>query len=114
MIETGVDIQEVKPFKKISKHALDKIFSTKEVNYCVRKADSAPHYAVRFAAKEAVMKAFSSSKEKLHYKDIEILIKEKKPYIEISKKLKKKYCYKVSLSHSGDYAIASVIITEDG
>ena len=51
MIETGVDIQEVKPFKKISKHALDKIFSTKEVNYCVRKADSAPHYAVRFAAK---------------------------------------------------------------
>jgi holo-[acyl-carrier protein] synthase len=110
MIEIGIDIQEINQFLERNKKMVEKIFSFREVEYCESKHAPAQHYAVRFAAKEAVIKALSGFGEKLNYGDIEILIKDKKPYIKVNKALRKKYKYSVSLSHSGDYAIANVIV----
>jgi len=41
-------------------HFLSKIFTEEEQNYCRGMANPAPHYAARFAAKEAVSKAFGT------------------------------------------------------
>jgi len=60
MFEIGIDIQDIEPFRKKTLENdgrfYERIFTVEEVEYCLAKADPAPHLAARFAAKEAVMK----------------------------------------------------------
>ena len=60
----GIDQIEVARIRdsleKHGAHFLDKIFSPTEQTYCREKAEPAPHLAARFAAKEAVAKAFGT------------------------------------------------------
>jgi phosphopantetheine--protein transferase-like protein len=64
---------------------------------------------VRFAAKEAVVKALAP--ERIQYKQIEILNgKDGKPHVKLrNDRLRKKYFLTVSLSHSKSIAIAFVV-----
>ncbi|MDX2185328.1 MAG: holo-ACP synthase [Opitutaceae bacterium] len=39
---------------------LDRVYTPEEVTYCLDRADPHPHLAARFAAKEAVAKAFTT------------------------------------------------------
>lgn len=59
----GTDIIEIKRIKdaveKWGERFLNKIFTKNEIAYCCKKKDPFPHLAVRFAAKEAVIKAIS-------------------------------------------------------
>ncbi|OGR82309.1 MAG: holo-[acyl-carrier-protein] synthase [Elusimicrobia bacterium RIFCSPLOWO2_01_FULL_64_13] len=57
----GTDIVEVSRVKKLTrnKRFLERIFTPSEIAYCRTKKNSAQHFAVRFAAKEAVWKALS-------------------------------------------------------
>ena len=97
---------------------VEKIFSTKEITYCESAAKKEQHYAVRFAAKEAFLKATSRGlAESFDLKDIEILKNDsEQPMIHLHgdfEKLKTKEGWQsihVSLSHEGDSAIAIVII----
>ena len=60
IIGTGIDIIEVQRVaEKVNKENgfREKVFSRSEIVYCERAADSAQHYAARFAAKEAFLKA---------------------------------------------------------
>ena len=51
----------------------DRVFTPGEVAYCESKRYPAPHYAARFAAKEAVFKALSGPRlERLPWQDAEI------------------------------------------
>lgn len=64
IIKTGIDIIEVNRIQEaIEKHGdlfLNKVYSEKEINYCKNTGKMEyQHYAVRFAAKEAVFKAIS-------------------------------------------------------
>lgn len=56
---TGIDIIEVQRIaEKIPKPGFkEKVFSAEEIKYCEQMADSAQHFAARFAAKEAFLKA---------------------------------------------------------
>jgi len=103
----GVDVEEISRFSKMNyKEHLNfykKIFSHDEIEYCLQKADPYPHFAVRFCAKEAAIKAFTN--HKLSLKDSEVIIKNQKP----SLKVLGKYDAKVSLSHSPSTAIAVVL-----
>ncbi len=74
-------------------------------------------YAARFAAKEAMYKALSSYiKDDYNYKDYEVIKNEKgKPIAKFNGKLAEidelknlKYC-DLSLSHEGEYAIATFV-----
>ena len=56
----GVDIEDINRFENKSQTFLDKIFSKGEQKYCSSKANPASHYAVRFCAKESVIKALNS------------------------------------------------------
>ena len=60
IIGTGIDIIEVQRVaEKVNKENgfREKVFSASEIIYCEKMADAAQHYAARFAAKEAFLKA---------------------------------------------------------
>lgn len=108
----GVDIEQVQRFKKKvhEPNFLNKVFTPKEIKLCKKRAFPEQHFAVRFAAKEAIFKAIGDS-DKLYFKDAEILNqKNGQPYIHF---LKKKYqslkCW-ISLSHTVKDAIAFVVL----
>lgn len=55
----GIDIIEVERVKKKMRNTAfrEKIFSAREIEFCESKLKKAEHYAARFAAKEAFLKA---------------------------------------------------------
>ena len=59
----GVDIVDVARFRRLdyssSKRFYERVFTPKEIKYCLSYEDSAPHFAATFAAKEAVYKAMN-------------------------------------------------------
>jgi holo-[acyl-carrier protein] synthase len=63
-IGLGVDIVECERIRRIVERGdeafLNRVFTEAERAYCSRMADPAPHYAARFAAKEAVAKALGT------------------------------------------------------
>jgi len=124
ILGTGIDIVEVFRLRDaISKWGdsfLTKIFTQREIDYSNSRRFSYQHFAARFAAKEAVIKAFGEPRRHpINWTDIEVLNdKEGKPVIEFRKdamKLKKKKRVGdviVSMSHSKNYAIANVILVK--
>ncbi|TKJ17315.1 4-phosphopantetheinyl transferase [Candidatus Woesearchaeota archaeon B3_Woes] len=106
----GIDIEDISRFKKIpfdrNKSFYNKIFTNKEIEYCKKKSNPSQHFAVRFCAKEAFIKAIN---EKINdYKLIEVLIKGNKPFIKW-----KNVNSSLSLSHDKDKAIACVLIEKN-
>jgi len=123
---TGVDIVEICRMKdaidKWGEDFLSKIFTEKEIEYSKSRKCSSQHYAARFAAKEAVVKAFGDgAKSPFKWTDIEVLNnKEGKPGIKFYndalklKKRKKVGNALISISHSRNYAVANVILMSRG
>src|SRR5581483_1203183 len=63
IVGLGVDLIEIDRVKRAhEKHGqrfIDRLYTKAEAQYCLRKKDPYPSLAGRFAAKEAVIKAFS-------------------------------------------------------
>ncbi len=122
IVGSGIDIVEISRFKKASKrwgeNFLNKIFTKNEINYSKKRRFQEQHLAARFAAKEAVLKAFGNKLDHIHnWQDIEILNdKSGKPYIEFHKsakrlKIKEKISKVVlSMAHCRDHAVANAIL----
>lgn len=104
----GVDIEEVERFflntYENRKTFYEKIFTENEIKYCLSKVNSHLHFAVRFCAKEAAIKAMN--KQKISLLDVEIKIEENKPKIILPFGMKGL----VSMSHTKNVAIATVLI----
>lgn len=56
----GVDIEDIERFKNKPQRFLDRIYTKNEQGYCFSKPFPESHFAVRFCAKEAVIKALNS------------------------------------------------------
>ena len=56
----GIDLVDVARFQRPAKSLVERLFTAAERRYCDRQAHPAPHYAARFAAKEAVLKALGT------------------------------------------------------
>ena len=74
----GCDIEEISRFKdktlEKDSNFLYRIYTQNELDYCFKNKNSAHHLAVRFCAKEAVVKALSGIYNKtISYNKIEIL-----------------------------------------
>ena len=122
IIGSGIDIVEVfrmrDAISKWGDNFLSKIFTKREIRYSVARRFSHQHFAARFAAKEAVVKAFGEPRKfPIKWTDIEVLNdREGKPVIEFHddalklKKMKKVNEIIVSMSHSKNYAIANVML----
>ncbi|NOR15794.1 MAG: holo-ACP synthase [Candidatus Aminicenantes bacterium] len=118
----GIDIIEVARIEKqISRgdRFKDRIFTSREREYCDGKKHCAQNYAARFAAKEAFFKALGTGwRGGVTFQDVEIVNDELgKPEIVLygkAQKLAEEHAIKrihVSLTHLKDYA-SSVVILE--
>lgn len=119
-IKTGIDIIEVDRIKKsineLGESFLKRVYTNYEIEYCNSKNNMKyQHFAARFAAKEAVIKAISTllnSKYEITWTDIEIRNdKNGKPNFYIEKLNNLNVIDKdLSMSHIKEYAIAMVTI----
>ena len=80
----GVDLVECyrieNLFQKQAKAFLDKIYTEEEIEYCMRFKNPIPSLSARFAAKEAVSKAFGTGiGEDLDWKSLDSR-KENRPF----------------------------------
>lgn len=96
----------------------ESLFTPLEIRYCESKHHPARHYAARFAAKEALLKALGTGwRDGLSWREIEIRNDELgRPVMVLSgrvERLAKKQGVTrvhVSLTHTAAYAAASVIL----
>jgi holo-[acyl-carrier protein] synthase len=111
----GNDIIEIERIRdSIDAHGdrfLARIFSDQERAYCLKHKDPAPRFAGRFAAKEAIAKAFGTGIGKeVGWKDIEILNNSLgKPEVFLSPALQQRFknpTTLLSISHCKHYATA--------
>ena len=134
----GIDIIEIEEIKKsigASKRFIQRVFTNKEIEYCESKELKYQHYAARFAAKEAVMKALGTGWDKgIQWDQIETLNEDErqesanyqknkrsgKPKVRLTgealkviNEMKVDHIL-VSLSHSLNYAVACVIFEGNG
>ena len=69
LLNIGVDVIEVdrvtQVYERQKERFLKRVFTQEEQDYCLSKSNPFPHLAARFAAKEAVSKAFSTGIGKL-------------------------------------------------
>lgn len=115
----GIDIIEIERIQdsisKFGEKFLNKIFTIKEIEYCSTKANSAQHYAARFAAKEAISKALSTGwNNEFHWKEIEISnLSSGAPIVELSGKMSEFLTgnkrLKITMSHSDNYVTCFAI-----
>ncbi len=109
----GVDIEDISRFKDKPDSFYSRIFSVEEIEYCKRFPEPEGHYAVRFCAKEAVIKALSAFGISAVLSDVEVFHdKNGCPQIKINEKLNKKVKFQLSLSHDKSKAVAFVIAEE--
>jgi holo-[acyl-carrier protein] synthase len=122
IIGTGIDIVDISRFERFVQEGKDaifqRLFTANEMCYCGRKKRSAQHFALRFAAKEAFLKACGLGlRDGISWKDIEVINDPLgKPELYLSGRaaaiadeqgLKKSF---TSLSHDGNYAVAMVVL----
>ena len=122
----GIDIVHITKFKKALERWGDKfknrLFTGNELTYCEKRRFSEQHLAVRFAAKEAFLKALGKRKK---FNEIEVANNsDGKPCIRISdfgfriselkipnpKSQIQNLKAHLTLSHDADYCIAQVIL----
>jgi holo-[acyl-carrier protein] synthase len=105
-VELGIDIVEIRRIKVLGTKTprfLDRVFTKDEIAYCRDKSNPWQHFAVRFAAKEAVWKALG--RERVALRDISISRDRRgKPSV-LLKGRPLKGC-RVSLTHCEEYAAA--------
>jgi holo-[acyl-carrier protein] synthase len=116
-ISVGVDIIEISrvaaTLERFGNRFLQRIYTTREIAYCRGRA---PQLAARFAAKEAVMKALGTGARGVGWREIEVTRKRSgEPSIELHGRAAERASMlgidrlAISISHSRDYAVASVV-----
>jgi len=110
-MEVGVDCVEISRFSKQNASFFKKVFTDEEIEYCNNKGKPLQHFAVKFAGKEAVLKAMYSFGIPLDVSKIEILNSPSgSPYVKMEQPLLDKHNIKISLSHSETLAIAMAVV----
>lgn len=121
----GIDIIEVArvqaSYEQFGERFLNRILCPNEIAYCLSHRVSAPFLAVRFAAKEAISKAFGTGiGAQLSWHDMEIVRRESgEPFVLLhpagQKLLRDRAASAVliSLSHTQAYAAAVAILESE-
>ena len=125
-IRHGIDLVHVSRLREVMEGSPvfeERVFTAGERAYCRARPDPFPHFAARFAAKEAVLKAFgrglSTEGPDGWLLDLEVVRRHGAPTLvghgAAGRRLRRAAGSPpvLSLSHAGDYAIASVVWTEE-
>jgi holo-[acyl-carrier protein] synthase len=122
VIGIGVDIVETaridRSLERFGERFLQRVFTAGEIEYCQSMKFPARHLAARFAAKEAVSKAFGTGIGKsMGWRDIDVHRKESgEPFVVLSggaeqlaeaRGVQKVW---ISLSHTDQHAAATIVL----
>ncbi|MEN8774145.1 MAG: holo-ACP synthase [Akkermansiaceae bacterium] len=126
LIGIGIDVVEVSRIRssidEFGQKFLNRIFTDQEREYCQRQKRPELHFAARFAAKEAISKAFGTGIGKdVGWLDMEI-IRKASGEPEVSLTGAAAQCAKdrgvaqvmVSLTHAKHYAAANAVVMASG
>ena len=118
----GVDVIEVarirQAHERFGQRFLDRILRSAELAYCATYVNPAPHWAARFAAKEAISKAFGTGiGAQLGWLDMEVLRRDSgQPYALLHAagaelfRLRGGQALHLTLSHTENYAVATAVL----
>ena len=122
IISIGIDIIEVERIREVllrTPRFAERVFTRRERDYCdSRGVVAAQHYAARFAAKEAALKALQTGwRGGISWQDIEVSAKESgAPYLIFTGQVLKVFeefratATHLSISHTSEHAIAQVVL----
>ena len=122
ILGVGIDIIEVAriaaSYERFGERFVNRILLPDEIAYCQSHKQPAPFLAARFAAKEAISKAFGTGiGAQLGWQDMEIRRKDSgEPYVVLHGKGEKLFKSRkakqllVSLSHTQNYAAVTAVL----
>jgi holo-[acyl-carrier protein] synthase len=122
ILGTGIDLIEVarieSSYERFGERFLGRILLPGEISYCLSHKKPGPFLAARFAAKEAISKAFGTGiGAQLGWQDMEVARKESgEPFVILHGKGKKLFEERgartllISLSHTEHHATAVAIL----
>jgi holo-[acyl-carrier protein] synthase len=121
IVSIGTDIIEIVRIREVlarTPRFHERVFTEREREYCERRGgDTAPHYAARFAAKEAAFKALRTGwSGGLSWHDVEVVSKDSGEPVLVLQRLALELFTRagathahLSLSHTSQHALAQVI-----
>jgi holo-[acyl-carrier protein] synthase len=122
IVAIGIDIIEVARIREVllrTPRFAERVFTQAEREYCdARGAVAAQHYAARFAAKEAALKALQTGwRGGISWQDVEVATRESgAPYLIFSghvltlfKEFRATATH-LSISHTSEHALAQVVL----
>ncbi|MEW6162545.1 MAG: holo-ACP synthase [Nitrospirota bacterium] len=118
----GIDIIKIERVKRVvekwGRRFLERVFTEGEISYCYEKKEPYLSLAVRFAAKEALIKAIGPV-DPVSLTDIEVMnVETGRPFLKVKGRLedflKEKLIKRVhlSLSHENEYGVACVVLEQ--
>ena len=126
IIGSGIDLVEIgriqQSMDRYGRRFLDRVYTSGEQEYCLRKRKSAESFAARFAAKEAGAKALGTGiSHGVSWLEIEIVREPSgRPNLhfrgraaQIATRLGVAHAA-LSITHTADLAMASVLLEDDG
>jgi phosphopantetheine--protein transferase-like protein len=116
----GIDLVKIDRMKEVvekwGQRFLERVFTAGEISYCYEKKNPYLSLSVRFAAKEALIKAIGSAGS-VSLTDIEVVnVDTGKPFLKINGRIKDFFKEKsiskahLSLSHEHEYGVACVVL----
>ena len=125
ILGTGIDIIEVgrirASYQRFGERFLKRVLRPEEIAYCLSHREPAPFLAARFAAKEAISKAFGTGiGSQLAWQDMEVRRKDSgEPFVILhgagERLLQKRQgrIVHLSLSHTEHYAAAMAVLESE-
>jgi holo-[acyl-carrier protein] synthase len=122
IVSIGIDMIEVARIREVllrTPRFTERVFTRAEREYCERRgAVAAQHYAARFAAKEAALKALQTGwRGGISWQDVEVSARDSgAPYLIFTGEVLAVFerfgatATHLSLSHTSEHAIAQVIL----
>jgi len=126
IVAIGIDLVEVSRLEEVFARRGDRfrtrVFTDAEIDYCERRASKFASYAARFAAKEAAMKALGTGwSGGIGWADVEVVSGPNgAPRLQLHGRAKERLDEigatkaHVSLTHSGNLAVAQVVLEGNG
>ena len=121
IIGLGLDITEIdriaSTIERYGERFLHRVFTEGEIAYCTRRRVSAIHFAGRFAAKEAAMKALGTGRSQgVLWRDIEVVRRSGPPQLMFHGGARHRFAAMgaqsslLTITHSEQVALAEVMI----
>jgi holo-[acyl-carrier protein] synthase len=121
IIGLGLDATDIEriadAIARYGERFLSRIFTAGEIAYCTRRRDPAIHFAGRFAAKEAAMKALGTGHSLgVLWRDVEVVRLGGPPQLQLHGGAARRFEQMggkrslVTITHSDDLALAQVLV----